>query len=156
LHSLLEELAKAKGHEKKDSTSSIVSTTKHESSLYFPRETSSFLNGITRITKDSFVKKFDYGPPIEELNQKNEEVVLLYNSIHALPSQKEHQHQVQYDVGSGFGILDVDTATENCDTMNVINTNNPGHTRQCLAIVGNYESNMGNIGIHSDLQFFSF
>eukprot|EP00557_Chaetoceros_sp_GSL56_P007231 CAMPEP_0176488264 /NCGR_PEP_ID=MMETSP0200_2-20121128/6610_1 /TAXON_ID=947934 /ORGANISM="Chaetoceros sp., Strain GSL56" /LENGTH=537 /DNA_ID=CAMNT_0017885223 /DNA_START=206 /DNA_END=1816 /DNA_ORIENTATION=- len=108
--------------------------------LYFPKETSSFLNGIARIEKDAFVKKFDYGLPIEEPNQKIGEVLLLYNSAHALPTREEDQHVVQYNAGSGFGILDVDTATENCDTMNVINTNNPGHTRQCLAIVGNYES----------------
>jgi hypothetical protein len=110
--------------------------------LYFPKETSSFLNGITRIAKDAFVKKFDYGYPIEEPNNKNGEVLLIYNSANALPTKNEDQQSVsiQQDAGPVFGTLDVDTATENCDTMNVINTNNPGHTRQCLAIVGNYES----------------
>eukprot|EP00979_Chaetoceros_neogracilis_P002960 scaffold493_cov258-Chaetoceros_neogracile.AAC.8 len=68
------------------------------------------------------------------------EVLLFYNNDKALPSKEEYKRQVQYDNGSGVGLLDVESATENCDTMNVINTNNPGNTRQCFAIVGNYES----------------
>jgi len=77
---------------------------------------------------------------MDAANDKNAQVLLLYNNPKALPTKEAHAHAVQYDIGSGVGELDVDTATENCDTMNVINTENPGNTRQCLAIVGNYES----------------
>ena len=38
-------------------------------------------------------------------------------------------------------LLSATQATENCDTMNVIFTNNPGQSRQCLALVGSqYQS----------------
>ncbi len=37
-------------------------------------------------------------------------------------------------------MMSVEDATENCDTMNVVQVGNPGNTRQCLALVGDYES----------------
>jgi hypothetical protein len=98
------------------------------------------MNGVTRVSKNEFVRKIDYGPPMDAETDKNSEVLLFYNNDKALPSKEEYKRQVQYDNGSGVGLLDVESATENCDTMNVINTNNPGNTRQCFAIVGNYES----------------
>ena len=33
-------------------------------------------------------------------------------------------------------MMDISTATENCDTLNVLQVGNPGNTRQCLALVG--------------------
>ncbi len=107
---------------------------------YFPRTTSAYLNGVARIPKDDFVQKFDYGPPMEAANDKNGEVLILYNTAKALPSEEKNRHKAQYQNGDGVSLLTVDDATENCDTMNVINTNNPQNTKQCLAIVGNYES----------------
>ncbi len=77
---------------------------------------------------------------MEAANDKNGEVLILYNTPKALPSDATNRHMVQYENGDGISLLSVDDATENCDTMNVINTNNPGTTNQCLAIVGNYES----------------
>jgi hypothetical protein len=72
--------------------------------------------------------------------KKNDEVLLFYNTHKAFPSSEELKQQVQYDNGSGIGTMDASSATENCDTMNVVQVGNPGNTRQCLAIVGDYES----------------
>mmetsp|Transcript_6501 Transcript_6501/g.9290 ORF Transcript_6501/g.9290 Transcript_6501/m.9290 type:complete len:591 (+) Transcript_6501:101-1873(+) len=107
---------------------------------YFSNSVSQYMNGVVRVPKDGFVKKYDYGPPMDAATDKNGDVMIFYNSPKALPSDDTHQHMAQFSSGAGIGVLEVDDATANCDTMNVINTNNPGNTRQCLAIVGNYES----------------
>ena len=108
-------------------------------SLFFPQTTSKYMNGVTRVSKDAFVKKIDYGPPMDAETDKNSEVLLFYNNNKSLPTKQEYKHQVQYDSGLGVGLLDVESATQNCDTMNVINVDSPGNTAQCVAIVGNYQ-----------------
>ncbi len=107
---------------------------------YFSKSVSQYMNGVVRVPKDGFVKKYDYGSPMDAATDKNSDVMIFYNSPKALPPDDTHKHMAQFSSGAGIGLLEVDDATANCDTMNVINTNNPGNTRQCLAIVGNYES----------------
>lgn len=107
---------------------------------YFPESVSKYMNGMARIAKDEFVEKIDYGPPMDKGTSNNDDVMLFYNTPKAFPSAQKNKDRVKNGDGSDIALLDFDSATENCDTMNVINTNNPGNTKQCLAIVGNYES----------------
>ena len=91
--------------------------------------------------KDEFVKHFDYGPPMDRGKGSGAaEALILYNSPMTLPSNEKKSHAARYDNGYGLEMMNVDEATENCETLNVVTTGNPKHTNQCLAIVGNYES----------------
>jgi len=89
------------------------------------------------VSRDAFIEKFDYGNPYVKSNEKNNnEAILFYNTAKAFPSDSALQQQVQFGNGSGIGMMDISTATENCDTLNVLQVGNPGNTRQCLALVG--------------------
>lgn len=111
--------------------------------LRFDSKVAGYAQGMARVQKDDFLTKFDYGPPMDKgFGSKTSDVLLLYNTVGSTPTHPDTAHVVRYDIAGGTGIpsLDVDDATENCHTMNVLSTNNPGNTQQCLAIVGNYES----------------
>jgi hypothetical protein len=101
------------------------------------------LNGVVRVTKDDINDFFDFGNPVDPGHGTSvEDALMLYQKKEAFPSSDEFlKRAVEYDDdGSGIPPTDAKTATENCDTMNVIFTNNPGNTRQCTAIMGNFES----------------
>jgi hypothetical protein len=106
----------------------------------FPDTVSQYMAGAVRIEKDDFITKFDYGIPMDKGKSHNSEVLLFYNTPKSLPSKDSIQKVAQMETGHGLELLPVDQATQNCDTMNIINLSNPGNTRQCLAVVGNYES----------------
>ena len=125
------ELSKASGGPKNNSAKT--------EGTFFTKSTDEFLVGVTRVNKDSFVEKFDSGNPMYAGKQKNSEVLLFYNTPKALPTSEDLKYQAMSNNGSGIGVMDVSTATENCDTMNVVQTGR-GNTRQCLAIVGDFES----------------
>lgn len=106
----------------------------------FPDTVSQYMSGVVSINKDEFMSKFDYGIPTDKGNAHNSEVLLFYNSPKSLPSKDSIHKVAQMETGHGLEHVPVDQATQNCDTMNIINLSNPGNTRQCLAVVGNYES----------------
>ena len=59
---------------------------------------------------------------------------MIYNTDKAMPSDTNTNSQ-------DIPLLSATKATENCETMNVIFTNNPGPSKQCLAILGSqYQS----------------
>jgi len=101
------------------------------------------LNGMVRIKKDNINDYFDFGNPVETGDgTSTEDVLMLYQKKEGLPaSDKLLAHSAIYDDGFvDIPLTDATTATENCDTMNVIFTSNPGNVRQCTAIIGNFES----------------
>jgi hypothetical protein len=100
------------------------------------------LNGVIRVTKDDINEFFDLGNPMERGQGTTvEDALLLYQKREAFPTSNESlMHSVEYDDGNGIPLTDAGTATENCDAMNVIFTGNPGHTRQCTAMIPNFES----------------
>jgi hypothetical protein len=100
------------------------------------------LNGVVRVTKDDINEYFDFGNPMERGQDTTvEDALLLYQKKEAFPTSNESlMHSVEYDDGNGIPHTDVTTAIENCDAINVIFTGNPGQTRQCTAIVPNFES----------------
>ncbi len=99
------------------------------------------LNGVTRVKKDDINQYFDFGNPVARGKGTSvEDALVLYQKKQALPSSDEFlAHSAEYNDGI-IPISDSKTATENCDTMNVIFTDNPGNLRQCTAIIGNFES----------------
>ena len=101
-----------------------------------------FVNGIARVKKDELTDFFDFGNPVEKGKGTGEEdAIILYQNKKAFPSTDTTlTSAVEYNDGKGIPLTDPQTATENCDAMNVIFTANPGNTRQCTAIVGNFES----------------
>lgn len=59
---------------------------------------------------------------------------MIYNIDKAMPSNTNTN-------SPELPLLSATKATENCDTMNIVFTNNPGPSRQCLALVGSqYQS----------------
>ena len=109
----------------------------------FPRKSmSGSLNGIARVKKDDINEYFDFGNPIGRGEGTSvEDALVLYQKKQGLPSSDDLlAHSVEYEDGNGIPLMYAETATENCDAMNVIVTGNPGNLRQCTAIVGNFES----------------
>mmetsp|Transcript_1224 Transcript_1224/g.2043 ORF Transcript_1224/g.2043 Transcript_1224/m.2043 type:complete len:628 (-) Transcript_1224:58-1941(-) len=107
----------------------------------FPRTMSKFANGIARVSKDKLDDYFDFGNPLSKgKGTGQEDALIIYHSAGARPKDESVAHSVTFNDGNGIPLLEPQTATENCDSMNVVFTANPGNTRQCTALIGNYES----------------
>jgi hypothetical protein len=79
---------------------------------------------------------YDFGVPINQ-DSEGMDALILYNKLSALPSDNSIAEAARYtDPTKPLPLLSATTATENCDTMNVVLMNNPGNTRQCFALVG--------------------
>jgi len=114
---------------------------KQQSRRFPSKSMSKFINGISRVKKDDLNDFFDFGNPIEQgKSTGQEDSIILYQNKEAYPTDSALKSSVEYDDGNGIPLTDTKSATENCDAMNVIFTDNPGNTRQCTAIVGNFES----------------
>lgn len=106
----------------------------------FPTTMEKFATGIARVKKDDLDAFFNFGNPVEVgAGSGDEDAIIIYNDKKAMPSDKTLAHAAQYNTGE-IPLMDPQTATANCDGMNVIFTGNPEHTAQCTAIIGNYES----------------
>lgn len=136
---LKEEWAKKEGDISYDNTSTEKQQPMKDIAR-FPDTISQYMSGAVSIDKDDFVSKFDYGIPTDKGSNHNSQVLLFYNTPKSLPTKDSIRKVAQMETGHGLEPVPVDQATENCDTMNIINLSNPGNTRQCLAVVGNYES----------------
>lgn len=94
-----------------------------------------FANGMVSINRQDMFETYDFGMVMDP-GADREDVLMIYDSKSALPSNKEIAYAAQY--GGDIPHTDANTATENCDTMNVMFIKNPGHRklRQCVALVG--------------------
>ena len=117
-----------------------------DSSAYhlLPKSLRHFVNGIVRVTKEDFMNTFDQGVPPNPLTEgEGFEALIIYNKKEALPSDDAVRKRAQGDgpPSQGLPVLSAEKATENCETMNIVLTNNPSNTNQCLALVGSqYQS----------------
>ncbi|KAL9185412.1 hypothetical protein ACHAXT_003189 [Thalassiosira profunda] len=135
-----EELQKQQGSAIRKAEPTNKANTASESPR-FPKTTGKFANGMGRIKKDDLVQFFDFGNPMEPGRGGKEDAIIIYQHKNALPSSDESlAHAAQYNDRNGLPLMDPKTATENCDALNVIFTDNPGSTRQCTAVIGNFES----------------
>eukprot|EP00574_Skeletonema_japonicum_P006064 CAMPEP_0201719274 /NCGR_PEP_ID=MMETSP0593-20130828/4504_1 /ASSEMBLY_ACC=CAM_ASM_000672 /TAXON_ID=267983 /ORGANISM="Skeletonema japonicum, Strain CCMP2506" /LENGTH=574 /DNA_ID=CAMNT_0048209673 /DNA_START=207 /DNA_END=1928 /DNA_ORIENTATION=+ len=107
----------------------------------FPKTMEKFANGIARVNKDKLGDFFDFGNPLSKgKGTGQEDALIIYHSKGALPTDESVAHSVTVNDGNGIPLLEPQTATENCDAMNVVFTANPGNARQCTALIGNFES----------------
>lgn len=102
----------------------------------FHRSLNHFANGLIKVSKDDMMSTFDFGVPPNPYS-KDKDVLILYNTARALPNDKQLAAAANLMNGhSALPFANATTATENCDTLNVILTDNPGNTRQCFALIG--------------------
>ena len=114
---------------------------KQQSRRFPSKSMSKFINGVARVKKDELNDFFDFGNPTEQgKGTGQEDSIILYQNKEVYPTDSALKRSVEYDDGNGIPLTDTQSATENCDAMNVIFTDNPGNTRQCTAIIGNFES----------------
>jgi hypothetical protein len=101
----------------------------------FPDTMTRYLNGMARMTKQSFMETFDLGVPWDAPAEGMEDILLIYNRPGALPDT----HAAEITGGGPLPLLTPDEAFANCDYLNVI-LNDNGHRKQCVAILPQYES----------------
>lgn len=129
-----------------DSMKLVAPSSSSSNTRRFPEKTMGrFLNGMVRVKKGDVDDYFDFGNPIEvdHAGSNVDDALVLYSYPKSLTFMKDKQlsHSAQYvDAYSGIPLTDPETATEHCDSMNVIFTGNPGNTRQCTAIIANLPS----------------
>ena len=118
------------------------SSSSYPAAPFFTESISHFAVGLARVSKVDLMNVYDFGVPINP-DSHGMDAIVLYNAIESLPSDEGVARAVRRAEGSTTAndaspppLLSAHTATENCDTMNVVLTNNPGNTRQCLVLVG--------------------
>ena len=120
----------------KTATTERIRRTASPSSKLISKSISHFVQGLVRVSKDDLMKTFDFGVPPNPDSQ-DLDAIILYNKKEALPSEEYIAKAARYeDPTKPLPLLTAATATQNCDTMNVVLMNNPGNTRQCFALVG--------------------
>jgi hypothetical protein len=127
--------AKNEEHKLNNASSSSTNANEYEYKPRFPVPIERLAVGMSRISRDEFAKTFDTGVPLEKTEQGNEQVLVLYSHVDALPISHE-EAQSQGDIP----LISVDNATANCDFLNVILTNVDFHKKQCVALMGQAES----------------
>lgn len=93
---------------------------KREERRRFPKTTGNYASGMARVKKDDLNSFFDFGNPLDKGKGTGEEdAIIIYQNKKAFPSSESLSHSIEYEDGNGIPILDPETATENCDAMNV-------------------------------------
>jgi hypothetical protein len=92
--------------------------------------------GAARVNRDEFTKRFDLGVPLDQTQQGNEEILMLYHHPQSLSNVST---TVASDGDQDMPLLSVRDATINCETLKIILTE-PNKKHECLAIVGQWES----------------
>jgi hypothetical protein len=129
--------AKLREHQKQQQNQ--VHTTEEEGTLRIPQNgLGKIVTGMGRVSRDEFANKFDMGVPLDTSSSGNSEVLLFYNRKDALPSNPFEAQQAMTSREVPL-FNSVEEATENCDNLHVILTD-PSRTRQCVALMGQYES----------------
>jgi len=105
----------------------------------FPPEISSFAAGMALLPRESFTSRFDVGVPLDKANPSNDQVLLLYNHEEALPTSDTQINQQAKSNMQIPQIDNIDTATENCDSVNLILAQE-NDKRQCFAMMGQFRS----------------
>ena len=110
-----------------------------DSAPRFPMGVSSFAAGMALLPRETFTSRFDVGVPLDKIGHQNDQVLLLYSHEEAIPTSDAEKAQQAKSNSQIPTIDDLNMATENCDTLNVI-LSQPGDKRQCFAMMGQYRS----------------
>jgi hypothetical protein len=96
------------------------------------------INGMGRVDRDAFANRFDTGVPLDPSGRGNQDVLILYSGVAAMPQNQYAKQQITS--GHEIPLLNsVEEATENCDNLHIVLTHQD-RTRQCVALMGQYES----------------
>lgn len=101
----------------------------------FPRPLNHFANGLVRVSKDDIMSTFDFGVPPNP-HSAGKEALILYNTAKALPNDRYLAAAANLNGYPSLPFTNATTATENCDSLNVVFTDIPGGMRQCFALIG--------------------
>ena len=104
----------------------------------FPGSVYSFMGGMATVDRTAFAERFDVGVPLQDSSSGNEDVLLLYAHADAVPASdpfkaEEAKSNTQLP---NYG-KDVEMATENCDTVNLMLLQ-PNERTQCYALMGQF------------------
>lgn len=110
----------------------------HEEKRRIPASMRRVADGIARTSKEDFVKLYDFGIPYDRPQSDMADVLLLYQTEHALPD--EMKDESVWNRGDEIPFISAADATKNCQQMNVILTKPPDSNPQCIAIMANYQS----------------
>lgn len=91
--------------------------------------------GAARTNRDDFMEAFNLGVPKDKTVNGNQEVLMLYSHIKSLSNVSTRAAQMNGDLP----LLSVQDAAINCDTLKIV-LHEPNRPRQCLAILGQWES----------------
>ncbi|KAL7528955.1 hypothetical protein ACHAXR_004091 [Thalassiosira sp. AJA248-18] len=106
----------------------------HSTNKRFPESLSHFAKGLISVNRKDLFDQHDFGVPMNS-NADSQDVLMLYNSNDALPSDAQVATAAKYR--GEIPHTDAASATANCDSMNVMFVNPPNQlSRQCVAIVG--------------------
>jgi len=102
----------------------------------FPNTTSDFIAGMKFVPRQAFYEKFNVGYGLDRNTDGNRDVLLLYQSEHAMPSNPNHEAN------------DIDSALEQCDTVQVVMvepkprkaSSRKMQHKHCVAVMGQWES----------------
>ena len=117
------------------------STTRQSSTKnMLPKDTESFVAGMSLVDRDDFAQLFDVGVPIDASEATNRQVLLLH-ARHAMPTNANNSAtNNSQNYNDGIRAYDsVDAAVQNCNYVNVILTEQH-RDDQCIAIMGQYNS----------------
>lgn len=125
-------------------TSSSASSSSHS----LPKkETSRLVSGIGLVDRDAFAERFDMGVPLDATVKGNERVLLLYSNELSFPNSMQTKKTSGDDADTATSddgpiryIGSVEEATENCDSVHVVLSSVRPHDKQCVAIMGQYQS----------------
>ena len=106
---------------------------RYESKQTFPDTMSSFAHELSTVSQAEFLQNFDYGTtPNPISNPESSEVLILYNTKNSIADAFNRRDSIPK--------LQIEEATKNCEALNVIFQNPKVGSRQCLAILSNYEN----------------
>ena len=112
-----------------------LSSNRGESQL-FSKSISHFAEGLARVSNVDLMETIDFGVPINQ-NSKGLDALILYTNEESLPMDQKLKSAVRYeDPTRPLPLLSAKLATETCDVLNVIMTDNADNVRQCTALIG--------------------
>lgn len=91
--------------------------------------------GAARTNRDDFMEAFNLGVPKDRTVSGNEDVLMLYSHHKSLSNVSTRAAQMNGELP----LLSVQDAARNCDTLKIV-LQEPNRPRQCLAILGQWES----------------
>jgi len=118
------------------------STTTHTTQQKRSERTRFFIPRVEYVNRTEFIRSSlgkELGVAYDTPNPDNDRVLILYGNPKAYPVPFEHTHKNREGKNEEDWNIPLQDATQNCDFLHVVMAN-PDRHKQCIAIVGQYES----------------